>query len=200
MESITKDKITSPRRPSDDGYPMEFLIDMQNKEHKGDKSPPHIDYLRKQKSQMKMQETQTIELHKRQDQVTIPRRPSDDGYPMGFLIDMQNKEHKGDKSLPYIDYIREAKVPDENARNPDDVKSISAHKTFQVPQLSQSPFENPSVDYLKLWRTSQKTRSHHQEGQVKYPMEFLIDMQNKEHKGDKKPPTHRLLKGSKSPR
>ncbi|GIY33741.1 hypothetical protein CEXT_217371 [Caerostris extrusa] len=38
MENITKSR-SHHRRPSDDGYPMEFLIDMQNKEHKGDKSP-----------------------------------------------------------------------------------------------------------------------------------------------------------------
>ncbi|GIY00006.1 putative helicase senataxin [Caerostris darwini] len=135
----------------------------------------------------------------------VPRRPSGYGSRMEFLIDMPCEYNRVEGSTPHTDYISEAKVPDENARNPNDVKSISAYKNFpSPPQLTaESPFENPSVNQNNAKASISSDAHEIMENITKdkitlpvprrpsddgYPMGFLIDIQCEEHKDDNSPP------------
>ncbi|GIY33736.1 hypothetical protein CEXT_217321 [Caerostris extrusa] len=65
---------------------------------------------------------------------------------------MQCENNRVDGNTPHTDYISEAKVPDENARNPEDVKSISANKKQSSKPKLQSPMLFPEFQTANLSR------------------------------------------------
>ncbi|GIY10503.1 helicase sen1 [Caerostris extrusa] len=69
---------------------------------------------------------------------SVPRRPSSYGSRMGFLIDMESKENKEDKSTPHKS---KTKIPDKNAKKPEPVKTVSVEK----PKLQKKSSETQSI-------------------------------------------------------